>query len=156
LGIARRQLGEVPDRGDALAAHGDRPVPNAIVSCAIDEPVGGEQPHGVARMRCHGFLSSLHGAASWRLLIPIYPRDDIAPSAAPSTFRASPGSVIASIARRARLRPTPVRSRGSSVSRSASPSRLAPRTVIMMARPGNVTSHHALAMYSRPWLSMLP
>ena len=50
---ARRQLGGVAGGGDALAAHGDRPARDGILPGAIDQPVGGDQPHGVARTRCH-------------------------------------------------------------------------------------------------------
>src|SRR4029453_16180444 len=47
-------------------------------------------------------------------------------------------------------------SRGSSVSRSPSPSRLMPSTVTRMARPGKVASHHAVDRYTRPSASMPP
>ncbi len=40
------------------------------------------------------------------------------------------------------------RRRGSSVSRSASPSRLVPNTARLMARPGQITSHGAFSAYS--------
>ena len=46
--------------------------------------------------------------------------------------------------------------RGSMASRSASPNRLMPSTVKMIASPGNTPSHHALVRYSLPWLSMPP
>src|SRR5205814_3492661 len=47
-----------------------------------------------------------------------------------------------------RLRAHEPRRRGSSVSRSASPSRLVPNTARLMARPGQITSHGAFSAYS--------
>src|SRR3546814_17443446 len=45
---------------------------------------------------------------------------------------------------------------GSSASRSPSPKRLMASTVIRMARPGKVTTHHARVMNSRASASMAP
>src|SRR6185295_2085188 len=49
-----------------------------------------------------------------------------------------------------------LRSFGSSASRRPSPTRLMARTVMRMARPGNVTTHHARRMNSRAVASMVP
>src|SRR5574341_764902 len=45
---------------------------------------------------------------------------------------------------------------GSIASLSASPNKLMPSTVRMIASPGNRPSHHALVRYSLPWLSIPP
>ena len=60
----------------------------------------------------------------------------------------SPSSSIGSISYRFSL--------GSSASRSPSPSRLKASTVIRIARPGNVTTHHARLTNSRADASMVP
>ena len=64
----------------------------------------------------------------------------------PSTARTVPAPVANCVRRPSTdSSATQTFSRGSRVSRSQSPSRFTANTVSMMARPGNVASHHAVA-----------